>query len=492
MAKKQKVGLYLGARFVGVALKEGKKDVFLGSAEASSFEDKEDDAVDENLHWQALIRKVLRQTHVEAKEVFLSLADRDFIVRPLELPMMSKAELESALIYGIEKDIPFKLGDLVWDYQYWRLPKEKKVKISFLGVRKSSLSRVKNILQETGLAATAIEPACLSLARMLKSIKKNGPVRDFALLDLTSQEAYLTFFQNDLPVFNRYLDIKEKEGGLDVESFIEAVNFSFLYFKREFKSCKLDKVFFLAFVSGLDKMAVSLREALSVEIEKVELKSLTSFSQPSIESLKALGSASRGDYPYRFNPSLKEVSKPKKIKAVAVKDIPWEKKKIIFAVTVVVFIYLAAAAFFNYSLSQKREEAKRVEEAFLEVDSLEGISWRDFDRIVESRRNEVEQLKKLKAEMVESFHLFELFGKKEIMPEAVWLDSMRVSKRDGRLRFEINAYAYKDDAYQERVLIDSFVENVKEAGLFESVSPPPTSGRAIEGFPVTQFSLVLD
>ncbi|MCF7872616.1 MAG: pilus assembly protein PilM [Candidatus Omnitrophica bacterium] len=492
MTKKEKVGLYLGTSLVGLALKEGKNLLFLGSNDISSIEARETESLDENLHWQALIRKSLRQANIDSKVIDLSLADRDFIIRSLEMPLMGKKEIEASLIYEIEKYIPFKPEELVWDYQFNRIPKEKKVSVSFIGIRKSSLEQTKKILSNIELEAATIEPGCLSLARMLKSKKETKDVQNFVLLDLTSQEVYLTFFQNDLPVFNRYLNIKEKEGKLDLEHFVEAVNFSFQYFRREFKSGKLDKMFVVSDQSELDSLVDLLKKALLLDVRKVVPYELTSRQEASTENLKALGCASRNDYPYKFSPVLKEFEETKKAEASFSGGVDWRWGLIGSVAAVAVIACFLISLFFNNILSLAEDELKKKEKTLNLPEQLQQLGWQNIKIATDKKLNKIKQLKQLKEKSIKLSNFLSLFVDKGVIPDKMWLDLINVSRRlEEKYSVEIRGYIYRADDYQERLAVNDFVSNLRAEesvnSLFNIVEATSTDREKIRDFTVTKF-----
>ncbi len=493
---KKRVGLYLGTSSVGIALQEGKSPLALKSSDLSSVEAKESETFDETLHWQALIRKVFQQTNVEGKEVYLSLADRDFIVRSLELPLMSKSEIKSALIYEVEKYIPFKPEELVWDYQYDRVPKEKKVRVSFVGIRRSGLARTKRVLHNIDLEEVAIEPACLSLIRVLKSAKKVEKGQSFALLDLTSKEAYLTFFQNDLPVFNRYLSVKEKESGLDLDSFTEAVSFSFQYFRREFKGISLDKIFVLTSEPGLEGIASSLEESLSLTVEKIAPADLFSNQDVSLESLKALGCALRPDYPYKFKPVLQELGETKEAEAAAAGMVDWRWPLLIKVAVLAVVAYVVPLLLFRHNLNQLESELERKEKALPLTGELEHIGWRNIDTVIQRKRSRIREVGRFLKEDATVSDLLKVVSQRGVMPSSVWLEGVRLNRAsEGMYRGEIRGYTYRGNDYQERQDINDFVTNLRQQEtmrtLFNSVELSSTSRRTVRDFRVTEFFLNL-
>lgn len=497
MARK-KAGLYLGVNSVGAALTESKNLLFLSSENLSSSEAKEADISDENLHWQALVRKSFRQANVEGKEVCLSLADRDFIIRSLEMPLMKKSEIESALIYEVEKYIPFKPEELVWDYQYNRLSKEKKIRVSFVGIRKNNLARTRRFLESMGLKAESIEPACLSLARIIKSDKNAKSLKNFVLLDLTSKEAYLTFFQGDLPVFNRYLSIEEKEGRLDLDNFAEVVSFSFQYFQREFKETKLDKFFLVTSEAGSEGMAAILEKSLSLEVKVLTPNELTSRQQSSVESLKAFGAAVREKYPYKFNPTLEavEIKEEDSVVEPMSFEVSWRWGLLSIVAGISLIFYFIATTVFENMLAYSERSFDRKENALLLPSGLQEVGWQNIDEAIGQKYKKIEKLKSFTKDRKELLSFLTALSQRAVLPPQAKFEDVRINFQQNGYQGEMRGYIYRGDDFQEREGVNDFIDNLRKneavRGLFSRVSLSSTSRGEVGGFSVTRFSIRLD
>jgi len=206
--KKENVGIYLGEGFVSIARTEGKKLSSYAKFNLSSLGDKAQGGIlDEGTLWEALINKGLKEIKGEESDIFVSVTDRDFIFRCFEMPLMSKKEIESSLGFEVEKYIPFKIDELIWDYSYVKVPRHKKINLSFLGIKHSIYKKYKDFFTHLNIKVLNIEPSVISLARVIKSLSSIKKTSNFVLLDFSEIESYITFFYNDLPIFNRYLSI---------------------------------------------------------------------------------------------------------------------------------------------------------------------------------------------------------------------------------------------------------------------------------------------
>ena len=147
MKKGKTLGLYLGERFVTAALVDNTNLVaFTRCNLSSAVEDGDAEMLSEDVLWEAAINKSLREIKAESKDIFISLADKDFIFRCFEMPLMNKKEIETSLGFELEKFIPFKIEDLIWDYRYTKVSNEKKINLSFLGIKKNIYKKYRDLL----------------------------------------------------------------------------------------------------------------------------------------------------------------------------------------------------------------------------------------------------------------------------------------------------------------------------------------------------------
>ncbi len=495
--KGQRVGLYLGVGSVGIAVVQGKNVVSVTNLEFSSLEEGKSNSLNEDIRWEALINKALREVGADVNQAYISLADRDFIFRPLEMPLMKKQEIESSLVYEIEKYIPFKLDELEWDYDFTRDSKEKKANVSFVGIREGNFRRVKDMLSRLGIDPIAIEPSCLSLARVLRTLKDYSKIENYALLDFTKTESYLTFFQSGLPVFNRYLTVPKKEEALDMGKFIESVNLSFQYFKREFKAYKVDKVIIVGNGES-SKLVSALEEGLHAEaqIAAVSAYDLTANNNASVESTKALGAANRDFYP-GFKPVLRKTEiGVEEVAAAAPVAVP--ALNIGMLATLLGIGIVALGTFFVISendITEKKNNLKKMEDAIIVPPALKDYSWSQRAEMTKAKEVKVKALKEVVASIKKLSAFFNYLGRYQTLPEGIWLESMNISVRQDEYFGNLTGYVFRDDDYAERLGLDEFISILKADEVvrasFPNIELESSQRRKIREFEVTSFSIKL-
>jgi len=493
MAEKR-VGLYLGSDTVGAVVVQKQNVISMAKFGLSSLEEANSESLNEDIRWEALINKALREIGADTKKIYVSLSDRDFIFRPLELPLMKKREIESSLIYEIEKYIPFKIDELEWDYGYSRLLKEKKVNVSFIGIRDKNLKRVIDILERLELKPMAIEPSSISLARALKLSKAYSKLKNYALLDFGPNEAYLTFFQNDLPVFNRYLTVSKEGGEFDSEAFIESVNFSFQYFKREFKTYDLEK-FIVISDSDTMNLVAPLHEGLQVEIEAISSYDLTSRNNAQVDNVKALGVAKTGASQYKFKPDLRKSEERLKPKKVLAEGAPLRGGLLSLVIAIGVGVSVFFSIILGNQLVEKEANLKKVERKIDVPKALESLSWEERVERVEAETKKLTKLKKASTGLTQFYPFFELLGKRDVLPSGMWFNKFVLDERVDIYDARLSGYVFRNDDYEEYAALDELIFNLRKSDavkdVFEIIELESSTREKIGAFDVTQFTIRL-
>lgn len=501
---KRNIGLYLGASSVGAVVFENRKVVSCAKFDLSSLEEEAKvESLSDEVKWEALINKALREVGADEKDVSVSLADKDFIFRSFPMPLMKKREIESSLVYEIGKHIPFKIEELAWDYGYATFPKEKKVNTSFLGIKTDNLEKIKRIFTHLELNTTIMEPGCLSLARALKSLKQFAAIKNFAILDFSESEAYLTFFYADLPVFNRYLAIPKEQ--MKTEKLVESVRMSFQYFRREFKEYEIDK-FIVIGNSVSDSMISSLKSELETDVEGLSPQDFITEGTAYVENIKALGTTARDFYPYKFKPviKIKEVAEAAEVEEKV--PVAAEPLKIGLLAGVLLAGALILGGFYIYKenvLSMERYEIKKAEEAIKIPKELERYSWEDRKKAFVDTSNNFQVLREVTEAGGDLSSFLDLLMSTRVLPQGLWIDSLyiemkRVSglKGKGKYQATIGGFIFRDDSFQERSGVDEFINNLKistaVSSLFPSVRLTQSDRVEKEGFELTSFTIKLE
>ena len=491
---KIKVGLYLGVDSLGgVVISNGKVTASARYTLSSLEEESHVENLSDEVKWEALINKCMREMNVETKEIYLSMADRDFIFRFFEMPLMKRREIQSSVTYEIEKYIPFKLEELRWDYSTVKFPKEKKMDVSFLGLKEDVYQNIQGLFTRLGLSSVVFEPSAVSLARTLKTLKKFAKVKNFALLDLTGGEGYLTFFHYDLPVFNRYFTIPVvKDEAPKLEEVVNPVRLSFQYFRREFSFYKLEQLNIMSYTPN-EQLVNMLKEELQTEVQLCCPDDFIPGGN-GIENLKAMGVADAETSAYKFRPLLSPTAE--RIERAKV-DVPLNRVMLFSIAALGIVVCTAFSLLTDRYLAQKDEELKAKQHELVVPASLKA-GWADVDKEVAARRADIGKIKAIKNSYVPIGPFMEKLIRTPadpFVPEGLWLGKLTVQQQSDKWNGTFDGKVFLDDARKERETLDKFVYNlgrdVTTRKIFSSVELVSSSRNKEGEFEATDFNVIL-
>ena len=479
------VGISIGEENIGVIITEEGKITF----SKTYFFQKEDIGAE--------IGEILTQLNIEkGSYVYLTLPEKDVILRSFILPWMSRKEIESGISFEIEKYVPFKIEELVWDYSYKRFVKKKKIIISFLAIKKRQFEQIEKIISSQDLKLSLIEPHFFSLFRLIKNRKEYLKFKCLAIFDFTSLDCSFTFFFEEFALFNHSFSLRDLVPDLDLSSkaikakVSEEIRFSLQYFRREFNIFSLDKLVIIAKEKSFDQeFFSSLREDLEIDMDVIFLKELTSAQIEDVEKVEAYAATQIDSFPVKFTPIRKEKEGFLFTTITTVKIEKTLLKFFLIQTLVGVFFLTLITVFFQMKTNKLAIEAKEKERR-IASSSFKGKSIKSLKKILEERRKSLEEINKISPQEV-SF-LFEDIEKN--IPEGMWLESLRVNFEEGR--GSISGYIYLDNYFNEKEKIEEFISRLSESSkigkLFPHIKVSERKRRKIRDFEVTYFEIGLE
>lgn len=132
----------------------------------------------EVMQFMEMIANLFHDYKLDQTDVRLSLPEYLVTSKVIEIPILSDAELASAIGWQAEQAIPIPKNDLILQYQVLEKPDKKNanatMKVLLVGSRKSLIEKINNTFLNIGIEATLLETQIFSVIRSL-DIESNDP-----------------------------------------------------------------------------------------------------------------------------------------------------------------------------------------------------------------------------------------------------------------------------------------------------------------------------
>jgi len=251
------------------------------------------------------VSRAIKKSGASQEEVcVLSLSGQGVVSRYVELPLMSKAELESSMKFEIEKYVPFPLAEVSTDYAVAGEMKDKaKTSILIAAAKNDLVGRKAALAQELSLKVKALDLDALALANFYTEIvgKQSLPAC-YAVINIGRSNSNMNILVEGRPFLSRdifiggedltkkisevlEIDMTEAEAlkftpGLKEEAVQSAmepvlgnlaseIRVSLDYFESR-GNRSVDKVFMTGGTSRLRGLREYLEHALAVDVEKMD------------------------------------------------------------------------------------------------------------------------------------------------------------------------------------------------------------------------------
>jgi type IV pilus assembly protein PilM len=151
---------------------------------------------DSKLDMQAvaqIIKQLVKSSKISTKNVVASLSGSSIFSTVVKLPPMDKSEIDKAVKYQAEQNIPLKIEDVRYDWQIVREnPLTKEVAVMIVAAPKARTDRVIELFEMSELDVIYLETNPIAVSRALVSSKE--PL--VMVVDLGASSTELTIVEN--------------------------------------------------------------------------------------------------------------------------------------------------------------------------------------------------------------------------------------------------------------------------------------------------------
>ena len=253
------LGIYFGPKVINIVATKGMSlsnnvQILQSTIVSGELEEK----VPTEVKIVALFKDELRRNKIQADEASLVLSGRDLVIRTFEMPVIPRSELTSAIRFEVKKYIPFKIEDLISDFQVQFDKLSRKNLVLFVGIKKETIDKYLSIFSQLDIKVKSIEYSAFSILRFLKlsSYSDRGVISVISTDFKEEDEVNFTVLENGFPLFSRDItlsgspeelqEVKEQDSGMLLEKLKTEIRVSLDYYHRKFPAKKIEKAFFIS------------------------------------------------------------------------------------------------------------------------------------------------------------------------------------------------------------------------------------------------------
>ncbi|MDD5566208.1 MAG: pilus assembly protein PilM [Candidatus Omnitrophica bacterium] len=255
------IGIYFGSKLITIVETKGRrvtKQVQIPQSQIIGV-GFEEEKVPEEIKLVSVLREALEKNGVNQKEAAICVSGKDLIIRTFDMPFLPANELNSAVNFEAKKYIPFKIEDLISDFQSQADKIGKRNFILFVGIKKETLDKYLSVFNELNIKISSLEYSAFSLLRLLQmaGIKEKGIISVLGVDLKEDDEANFLVLRNGFPLFSRDIIFSEDspltsfEGiqidpALKLEKLKAELRISLDFYNRKFPSQKIESIFFIS------------------------------------------------------------------------------------------------------------------------------------------------------------------------------------------------------------------------------------------------------
>ncbi|MFA4991823.1 MAG: pilus assembly protein PilM [Candidatus Omnitrophota bacterium] len=260
LSTRKVVGLYVGQDTVDLAvlkssfagpklIKFGQTHIYPKETEKPGLDTQPAQVKTRDEYVLEAVKRVFRENNVKPGNVVTAISSEEVMVRYFQMPKIPKQEWNSAVNFEAKRYIPFRMEDVVSDFQV--IPSKSNpnsMEVVFAAVKKNVIEEFVALLGKAGLRPVLIEPAPFSLMRALRAAEQISAKVNTAIVDVDSSTVNINILRNGVPYIIRDvpMSMSNRSGEQPLEPVFEKllgeIKLSFDFYEKQFPNEVIDKI----------------------------------------------------------------------------------------------------------------------------------------------------------------------------------------------------------------------------------------------------------
>jgi hypothetical protein len=511
------LGIYFGPGVISIVETKGK--MVLNNAEipysvllpGEQLEEK----VPEDLKIVTMLKDELSKNKITTKEATVGLSGKDLVVRTFEMLVLPREELVGAVSFEAKKYIPFKIEDLISDFQITYDRASRKNLILFMGIKKEILNKYLAILEKLDIKVNTIEYSAFSVLRLMQLMRfaQQGIIGVISVDFPTKDEVNFLVLENGFPLFSRditliggpeeFFKTESPDTVAILEKLKTEIRISLDFYHRKFPTKNIAKTFFVSSPELRSDLTTFIIKDMDLSIQFIDVSKVIGRPIPfSLSFIKG------------YSASLSKMIKTDlKIDLVASKIalIPkagLEKEAALFlgrfrwlaglkiSRKVLTLSLLICVAVFIQGLYKMM---------FLQKE-LENIRGLQPEVLTVNPKTDYQELTKIDSEYKKKIDTMDKFIRHQlyltdqldaiprVMPENMWLTDFSFTRKEDTVDLILRGIVYLGDNNRELELLNLFISRLKENTVlgkhFKEITIDSVDNIHLEKITATQFTIV--
>ncbi len=254
------------------------------------------------------VRRLLQSSRFKAKDVVASLSGSSVIVKKINLPVMSEADLADSIQWEAEQYIPFDIQDVNLDYQILTPVAERQgtMDVLLVAAKKDKIADYTGVVSAVGKKTVVVDVDAFALQNAFETNYAEDAGKVVALINAGASAININLVSGGTSLFTRdvgiggnaFTEAVQKELGLpfegaedakrglpvegvrpeDVRPVLHAVmenvlleiEKTFDFFKATSASDRIDRIVVSGGASMVDEFELALRERMGTEVERFD------------------------------------------------------------------------------------------------------------------------------------------------------------------------------------------------------------------------------
>ncbi|MAG29820.1 MAG: pilus assembly protein PilM [Deltaproteobacteria bacterium] len=150
------------------------------------------------------IREAIENGRISGKDVAASVSGHSVIVKRVNLPLMSREELEDQIQWEAEQYIPFDVNEVNLDFQILDASEEEgQMDVLLVAAKKDLIDDYVQVITEAGLNPVVIDVAGFAIQNAYEMNYEQDPDAVVALVNIGAQVVNINVIRNGIPAFTR-------------------------------------------------------------------------------------------------------------------------------------------------------------------------------------------------------------------------------------------------------------------------------------------------